>query len=173
MSHPKNKLDWCLKKAEKELKQGGKHRGLMMVKPSKDRAREYLAKSEYYLNATDYLQKGGFAVISTSTVFYSMYHCLLAIAAKFGYESGNQECTFALISSLIEDKKIVKEFKFNDFTETKYFLDLISIVAADQGHHPTLTLSYNKLKVTLTTHAIGGLSDNDFIMAKIIDELGA
>ncbi len=35
-----------------------------------------------------------------------MYHCLLAIAVKFGYESRNQECTFALINSLIEDKKI-------------------------------------------------------------------
>ena len=35
-----------------------------------------------------------------------MYHCLLAIAAKHGYESRNQECTFALIYSLIEDKKI-------------------------------------------------------------------
>ena len=35
-----------------------------------------------------------------------MYHCLLAIAAKFGFESRNQECTFALISALIEDKRI-------------------------------------------------------------------
>lgn len=73
---------------------------------------------------------------------------------------------------LIEDKKLVKEFKFKDFVETKYFLDLISIIAEEQGHHPTLTLVYNKLKITLTTHAAGGLTENDFIMAKIIDELG-
>lgn len=73
---------------------------------------------------------------------------------------------------LIEDKKIRKEFKFKDFVETKYFCDLISIIAQEQGHHPALTLTYNKLKVTLTTYAVGGLSDNDFIMAKIIDELG-
>ncbi len=106
MSHSKNKLNWCLKKAEKELKVGGKHRGLIMIKPSKEKAREYLVKSSHYLKATDYLKEGGYSDISTSTVFYSMYHCLLAIAAKFGYESGNQECTFALISLLIEDKKI-------------------------------------------------------------------
>ncbi|HIH39859.1 TPA: hypothetical protein HA219_04025, partial [Candidatus Woesearchaeota archaeon] len=56
--------------------------------------------------ATDYLKKGNFSDISASTVFYSMYHCLLAIAAKFGYESRNQECTFALLYSLIEDKEI-------------------------------------------------------------------
>lgn len=73
---------------------------------------------------------------------------------------------------LIEGKKIVKEFKFKDFLEAKYFLDLIAIIAEEQGHHPTLTLVYNKLKITLTTHAAGGLTENDFIMAGIIDELG-
>lgn len=73
---------------------------------------------------------------------------------------------------LVDDKKIVKEFKFTDFIEAKYFLDLIAIIAQEQGHHPALTIIYNKVKVTLTTHAAGGLTDNDFIMARIIDELG-
>lgn len=73
---------------------------------------------------------------------------------------------------LVENKKIIKEFKFKDFIEAKYFLDLIAIIAQEQRHHPTLTLIYNKLKVTLTTHASGGLTENDFVMAKIIDELG-
>jgi thiol peroxidase len=73
---------------------------------------------------------------------------------------------------LVEDKKIVKEFKFKDFIEAKYFLDLISVIAEEQGHHPTLTLIYNRLKVTLTTHAARGLTQNDFIMAKAIDSLG-
>lgn len=106
MSHAKNKLNWCLRKAEKELKQGKKHRGLINIKPDIKKAKEHIIKAEHYLKATDYLKKGNFSDISTSTVFYSMYHCLLAIAAKFGYESGNQECTFALISTLIEEGKI-------------------------------------------------------------------
>lgn len=72
---------------------------------------------------------------------------------------------------LVEDRKIVKEFKFNDFIEAKYFLDLVSVIAEEQGHHPSFTLVYNKLKVTLTTHAANGLTENDFIMAKYIDEL--
>ncbi len=72
---------------------------------------------------------------------------------------------------LVEDKKITKDFKFKDFVEAKYFLDLVSVIAEEQGHHPTLTLIYNKLKITLTTHAASGLTDNDFIMAKLIDEL--
>jgi pterin-4a-carbinolamine dehydratase len=74
---------------------------------------------------------------------------------------------------LVEDKKLVKEFKFKDFVEAKYFLDLVSVIAEEQGHHPTMTIIYNKVKITLTTHAAGGLTENDFIMARIIDELGS
>lgn len=74
---------------------------------------------------------------------------------------------------LVEDKKIIKEWKFKDFVEAKYFLDLVSIIAEEQGHHPNMTIIYNKVKITLTTHSSGGLTENDFIMAKIIDELEA
>lgn len=73
---------------------------------------------------------------------------------------------------VVDDKKLVKEFKFKDFVETKYFLDLLAVIAEEQGHHPHFSLGYNKLKITLTTHAAGGLTDNDFIMARIIDEVG-
>ncbi|MDP3026840.1 MAG: HEPN domain-containing protein [Nanoarchaeota archaeon] len=106
MNHAKNKVDWCLKKAEKELKQGDKHRGLVIIKPDLEKAREHIKKAEHYFKATEYLKKGNFSDVSTSTIFYSMYHCLLAVTVKFGYESRNQECTFALIHSLIDDKKI-------------------------------------------------------------------
>lgn len=73
--------------------------------------------------------------------------------------------------ALVEDKKIKKEFKFKDFIEAKYFFDLVSEIAQEQNHHPTLTIIYNKVLVTLTTHAAGGLTDNDFLMAKFIDQL--
>lgn len=73
---------------------------------------------------------------------------------------------------LLEDKKILKEFKFKDFVEAKYFLDLIAVIAEEQGHHPGISIIYNKVKITLTTHAAGGLTENDFIMAKLIDEVG-
>jgi len=106
MSETKNKLDWCLKKAQKELKGGIKHRGLVEIDPDMILARQHISKAEHYLKATSYLKEGNFSDISTSTIFYSMYHCLLAIASKFGYESRNQECTFALISYLIDENKI-------------------------------------------------------------------
>jgi thiol peroxidase len=73
---------------------------------------------------------------------------------------------------LLEDKKLVKTFKFRDFTEAKYFLDLVAVIAEEQGHHPAMTLTYTGVKITLTTHAAGGLTENDFIMARLIDELG-
>ena len=49
MSHAKNKLDWCLKKAEKELKEEGTHRGLLQVKPNKVQALEHIRKAEHNL----------------------------------------------------------------------------------------------------------------------------
>lgn len=114
MSHAKNKVDWCLEKAERELKESGKHRGIVKIKPDLEKARGHLNKADHYLKATDYLKKGNFSDISASTVFYSMYQCLLAIAVKFGYESRNQECTFALVHSLIEDGKVNLEKELLD-----------------------------------------------------------
>ncbi len=72
---------------------------------------------------------------------------------------------------LVEGKKLVKEFVRSDFADAKVLLDMIALAAQEQGHHPTLTISWNKVKVTLTTHAAKGLSMNDFIMASIIDGL--
>ncbi len=72
---------------------------------------------------------------------------------------------------LVEDKRIVKEFKFKNFMESKLFVDVLAVVAEEQGHHPTISIQYNKVKITLTTHASKGLTPNDFIMAKIIDDL--
>lgn len=114
MSHAENKVAWCLKKAEKELLKEGTHRGLIKIKPDLEKARGHIKKAEHYLKATELLKKENFSDISASTVFYSMYQCLLAIAVRFGYESRNQECTFALISSLIEDKKIDFEKRILD-----------------------------------------------------------
>ncbi len=106
MSQASKKVEWCLNKVDKDMKESGKHRGLVMVKADLSKAKDFVSKAEHYLKATEYLKRGGFSDISASTVFYSMYHCLLAIAEKFGYESRNQDCTFALIYSLIEDGRI-------------------------------------------------------------------
>ena len=112
MTHLSNKLEWCLKKAEKELKAGRKHRGLIKTKPNLEEARNHIEKAEHNLRAVAYFNKGGFSDWSMSAVFYCIYHCFLAIALKFGYESRNQECTVALIKSLMEAGKIDIDEKF-------------------------------------------------------------
>ena len=60
MSHAKNKVEWCITKAKKELQAGKKHRGLVKVDANLKRAREHLAKAEHNLKVTLYLQRGGF-----------------------------------------------------------------------------------------------------------------
>lgn len=71
----------------------------------------------------------------------------------------------------IDGKSIVRQFKFKNFIQAKYFLDLLSLVSEEQAHHPSFTLDYNRLKVSLTTHSAGGLTEKDFLMAQIIDQL--
>jgi 4a-hydroxytetrahydrobiopterin dehydratase len=70
-----------------------------------------------------------------------------------------------------ENKKIRKEFRFKNFIEAMAFVNKLAAIAESEQHHPALFISYNKVKVTLTTHAVGGLSENDFIMAAKIDSV--
>lgn len=66
---------------------------------------------------------------------------------------------------------ISKEFKFKDFAEALAFTDKVGAIAEEEGHHPDIQLSWGKVVVELTTHAIKGLSENDFIFAAKIDRL--
>lgn len=80
---------------------------------------------------------------------------------------------FAQISGweLIEGAKIKKEFKFKDFSAAMEFVNKVANIANQENHHPAILISYNKVKITNSTHAIGGLSENDFILAAKIDKL--
>ena len=117
MSQASNKVDWCLRKVEKEEKEGRKHRGLIKSESDLEEAKKHLAKAEHNLSAIGYFDKGGFSDWSMSAIFYCIYHCFLAIASKFGYESRNQECTIALIKYLKEQEKINIENRFIDALE--------------------------------------------------------
>lgn len=70
-----------------------------------------------------------------------------------------------------DGKKIERDFRFKDFVENMAFVNRIAQVAESEGHHPDLTIHYNQLKVTLWTHAVSGLTENDFIVAAKIDAL--
>ena len=64
-----------------------------------------------------------------------------------------------------------KRFKFTSFVETIAFVNRMAKLAEAEGHHPDFCVRYTNLDVSLTTHAIGGLSENDFILAAKIDQL--
>jgi 4a-hydroxytetrahydrobiopterin dehydratase len=68
------------------------------------------------------------------------------------------------------EKKIEKEYKFKNFQEALDFIAKVGQIAEEEGHHPDIFLhNWNKVRLTLTTHAIHGLSENDFILASKID----
>lgn len=69
----------------------------------------------------------------------------------------------------LEDSKIKKLFKFEDFVKAMEFVNKIADVAEQEGHHPDIAIYYNKVEITLWTHFINGLSENDFIVAAKID----
>src|SRR3989344_5954079 len=106
MTQTEKKVEWCIRKAEKELKEGKKHRGLIKIENNIEEAKKHIDKAEHNLRAISYFNDGRFSDWSMSAVFYCIYHCFLAIALKFGYESRNQECTISLIKSLKETGKI-------------------------------------------------------------------
>jgi len=71
------------------------------------------------------------------------------------------------------ERAIGRELRFRDFRAAMNFLNRIAELANEQDHHPDLFISYNKVQLTLSTHKIGGLSMNDFILAAKIDLLAA
>ncbi|MEK7519179.1 MAG: 4a-hydroxytetrahydrobiopterin dehydratase [Patescibacteria group bacterium] len=72
---------------------------------------------------------------------------------------------------VFKNRKIKKEFKFKDFKEVMVFVNKVAQLAEEERHHPDIHIFYNHVKIELFTHAIGGLSENDFIMAAKFDKL--
>lgn len=73
----------------------------------------------------------------------------------------------------VEQTKIIKTYEFKDFAAALRFVNQVGEIAEAEGHHPDIEIfGWNKVKITLSTHAIGGLSLNDFIVAAKIDKLG-
>ncbi len=66
---------------------------------------------------------------------------------------------------------IAKTYRFNDYDETMAFVNATAWISRREGHHPDLAVGYNQCAISYTTHAIGGLSENDFICAAKIDAL--
>ena len=96
-------------------------------------------------------------------------------------EGGTLPLTFKESDSLLKQLKewnldksalnISKGYVFKNFVDAMVFVNKVGDLAEEEGHHPDMHISYNDVQLTLTTHAIHGLSENDFILAAKIDGL--
>ena len=108
MSIHKQKLDWCLARETRMKK----------IEPNDKLSKEHISKAKHNLRAADYNIKGGFSDWGVSQSYYSMYHSLLSILFKIGYESKNHECTINAVEFLIEQGKINLDIKDIAFIRT-------------------------------------------------------
>jgi len=69
----------------------------------------------------------------------------------------------------LKEEKLYKSFKFKTFMDSIGFVNRMAEVAEAENHHPNFGVDYNKVNVTIWTHAVGGLSENDFILAAKLD----
>lgn len=103
----------------------------------------------------------------------------LAIKACRACEEGDPPLTTAEIAQkqklispawrVVNDQKLEREFKFADFAAAMDFVNQVAEVANSENHHPDIYIFYNRVRLELSTHAVHGLSENDFIMAAKID----
>jgi len=70
-----------------------------------------------------------------------------------------------------DGKSIEKELVFKDFDKAMDFVNMTADAAEFEGHHPDIDIRYNKVRLVLSTHAISGLSENDFILAAKLDAI--
>ena len=64
-----------------------------------------------------------------------------------------------------------KNFRFEDFIKSQDFVNLVGKISEKEGHHPDIYFGWGYAKINITTHAIEGLSENDFILAAKIDQI--
>lgn len=72
---------------------------------------------------------------------------------------------------VIDDKKIAFTFKCKTFADAIIFVNKVAEIAESENHHPNIHIYYNKVRISCATHAIGGLSENDFILAAKIEKV--
>ncbi len=72
---------------------------------------------------------------------------------------------------VVNEHHLSRQFRFPDFKQALAFVNRVGEVAETEGHHPDILLAWGKVEITLWTHAVNGLTKNDFILAAKIDRL--
>ena len=70
---------------------------------------------------------------------------------------------------IVDNTTIRRQFTFDSFMDAMVFVNDIAAIAEEENHHPDIHIHFKKVMIELTTHAIGGLSENDFILARKIE----
>lgn len=73
--------------------------------------------------------------------------------------------------NVVDEHHLQKEYKFKDYREALQFVNQLSEIAEQQGHHPDICFGWGKVEVKIWTHKINGLTESDFILAAKIDQL--
>ena len=85
---------------------------------------------------------------------------------------GEAECLRGEIPAWnLADGRLRRRFVFPSFVDAMAFLNRVATLAEEEGHHPDFTVHYRQVDFEIWTHAIGGLSENDFVLAAKIDAL--
>ena len=71
--------------------------------------------------------------------------------------------------NVVDEESLSRSFMFSSYEDAVEFTNKLADVASAEGHHPEIKLSYGEVEVNITTHELGGLHENDFIMAAKID----
>ena len=86
-------------------------------------------------------------------------------------ESETRELLKQLRGWIVDDGRLVKLYPFTNYYHTMAFVNALAWISHREDHHPDLKVGYNQCRVEYSTHAIGGLSENDFICAAKCDAL--
>ena len=87
-------------------------------------------------------------------------------------EEARRLCEAVPAWALLENgTRLVRRFEFRDFRAAMEFVNRVAELAEEEGHHPDFEIHWNKVELTLWTHKIGGLHENDFILAAKVKRL--
>lgn len=100
-------------------------------------------------------------------------HCVPCAAGVPALSEENEQIFIQHVPTWLllrnNNHKLRKHFTFVDFPHAIAFVNKVAEIAEQEKHHPDILITYNKVQLDLFTHAIGGLSENDFILAAKID----
>lgn len=150
---PQDKLKKCFDEGKKA---GERHNGLRKIPPNNEIAQEHMAKALHNFKAMSSFRNTGFSDWSASSAFYALYHGLLAILSKKGFESRNQSCTFALVEDFIR-KGELEHLTISDIREI-----FDKNIADDLAHSSKILDIREKMQYSTKTQ----LADEEFQFLK-------